>query len=328
MKILFWNPDCGSGIEQIGYVYALMLKNLGHDIDLQITQCTKQQEEISKIIDQYDCIILNEPHEHLYKRMNLLNKNNIYTITHGSIENIPLNINVLSLNYFYHTNITPNYINMVLPLTYPFAFKRYNYNKNRIYKTSFIGRFNEYKFTKEFISLLQKNKMKIDAACIGKNDYSDVNIDDIIEKSFYDANINKVYEILQNSKYAVIPSITECLCLVVGEALVNGCIPVILNKYDNKTIFNQFIYGFRPESEQIMIDILLKNKDFDMTYITEWANEKFSIHRCYKELECLFGKTLNEGKLDIILNGLKIVPESLSEKREFYNASYMIEGKE
>ena len=28
------------------------------------------QEEISKIIDQYDCIILNEPHEHLYKRMN------------------------------------------------------------------------------------------------------------------------------------------------------------------------------------------------------------------------------------------------------------------
>ena len=72
MKILYYSPNCGSGIEQIGFIYLLLLKSLGYNIDLINTQCCKLQKTIIKDIifsNNYDYIILNEMHNLFFERI-------------------------------------------------------------------------------------------------------------------------------------------------------------------------------------------------------------------------------------------------------------------
>lgn len=61
-KILFLNGDCGSGIEQIGYVYAGMLTLLGHHVDMYLTQDVATQKSLADRAKEYDIRIVNEPH--------------------------------------------------------------------------------------------------------------------------------------------------------------------------------------------------------------------------------------------------------------------------
>ncbi len=69
MNILYWAPNCGSGIEQIGFVYLLLLKSLGHEIDYTNTQSMNIHEnELKNLIhsNNYDYIIFNEARDNFY----------------------------------------------------------------------------------------------------------------------------------------------------------------------------------------------------------------------------------------------------------------------
>lgn len=326
MKILFWNPNCGSGIEQIGYVYALMLKKLGHEVDLFVTQCINKQQELSKIAPNYDCVILNEPHSKIFDRFKTNNLKNVFAISHSSIENIPLNIVILSLNYLYHIDTYKNFLNVVFPLTYPFAFTKKYDKPIKTIDTCFIGRFNPYKFTKKFIKLLKSNNIMIDQMCLNFVDYPNIDPSEISRNINYKANIINVYSVLNAARQVVIPSTTECLCLIIGEALVNGCQPIVLNMYENKKTFDQFNYPILCDSEKEMMPFIKEKVTLpDEAY--EWANEKFSINRCYAELKCLFGKDNNK-KLNIYTDkkNYENDVEYQQESKEFLNAKMMIDG--
>ena len=65
--------NCGYGVEQIGFVYLLLLKSLGHTIDYTNTQDTiTQQTALKELIhsDKYDYIIFNEASDNLFERTN------------------------------------------------------------------------------------------------------------------------------------------------------------------------------------------------------------------------------------------------------------------
>jgi hypothetical protein len=45
---------------------------------------------------------------------------------------------------------------------------------------------------------------------------------------FNNLNVDEIYDLLLDTQYLLLPSTTECLSLVVGEAQVCGCIPIVL----------------------------------------------------------------------------------------------------
>jgi len=287
--------DCGSGVEQIGYVYALLLKKLGHSVALAVTQCQEQFKILNLMLNGYDCVVFNEPNENCMKIMkdNLQTVKN-YQIVHSNIaKETPLNTVCLSLNYPLLNKISFKN-NVVFPITYPFAFEKNKEFKDRIvYNTVYVGRYNNDKFSPILRDLLKASNVKIDFGIISKI-YNEENsdIDNIITEMRNNLTIDLIYDQLKYSKFLVLPSTTECLSLVVGEAMVNGCIPLVLeSECVEHEQFSKFAKLFFNVND--MFDHMIKYSDNDVNNyrkeMFDWSNERFCINRCLYELKQLFG---------------------------------------
>ncbi|NCC70282.1 hypothetical protein EOM09_01735 [bacterium] len=305
MKILYWGPNCDSGIEQIGFIYLLLLKLLGHEIDYSNAQSVNIHEiELKKLINSsnYDFIIFNEAWNDIFKRTDFKNypKNKVYNICHANL-NVPKNVICLSLNYNYHMRIANNYP-IVYPLSYPFYFKNLIKKdfKDKKYKIGYIGRLEEGKFNNKVKDFLIKNNMKLDY-CIANKISNNYEIP--YKEIFNNLNTNEIYEILLDTKYLLLPSTTECISLVAGEAEACGCIPIVLeNSYLVHEQFKSSIKCFNIEEFNNTILKIYNNEFINSNTIN--CEQQWHINRVKKQLELLFGKEKTIGKINLLDNGL------------------------
>ena len=327
MKILYIMGDCGSGVEQIGYVYALLLKKLGHTVPLAITQYMQDFEDLNRILTNYDCVVFNEPNENCIKIMkDSLKTIKNFQIVHSKIaKETPLNTVCLSLNYYLLNKINEKN-NIIFPITYPFAFKKdASFNSRILYNTIFVGRYNRDKFSPILRDLMKKGNFKIDFGIISKKqDDEDSDINNVITEMRNNLTIDLIYEQLKYSKYLILPSTTECLSLVVGEAMVNGCIPVVLeSKFVEHEQFGKYSNLFFNTHD--MYDFILDTIDCDVSQhrkeMFNWANEKYSINKCLYELKQFFGT----GKDGNILN---LYNKEYSHKIPYKNAAIITDDFE
>lgn len=328
MKIIYYNPTCGSGIEQIGYVYMLLLKKLGHEIELWNTQGIDIREKLNKRLEKkdYDAILLNSVNKKEVADIFRKPKGNVFAITHTS-EPLPEFIVRLSLNYLYQYRYfyKKNSSNLMLPITYPYNYKDIKFKKERKYDFVFVGRWTKSKFDPKVKNFLKKSNIKIDKAYISKKEQSVELIKDYEIK----ASLDKVYKLLSNSKYLLLPSTTECISLVAGEALVNGCIPVVYET--NEKIHEQFFncitcHSMNDFNEKIME---LKNKKIDnqkRKRIFNFSNRMWSKEKSLKELKLIF----REGKRGKIIKAHddykheKEKPSSYRKGLPFKNAKLLV----
>ncbi len=307
MRILYYGPNCGSGVEQIGFVYLLLLKSLGHTIDYINTQCMNQQKTTIKELihfGNYDYIIFNEASSLIFERTEykVYPKNKVFNICH-SHTSIPTNVIALSLNYSYHMKIS-EYYPVTIPLSYPFLYKPLNKVpfEKRKYKTAFVGRYCESKFHKDVESFLIKNGIKMDYV-VASGSLPD-NIPAI--QVFNNLNIEEIYSLLLNTQYLLLPSVTECLSLVVGEAQVCGCIPVVLETaYLEHEQFPLSKKCFTiDEFNNYILKIYNGNNRVDYNVPDKVLEQPWHIQRVKNQLLFLFGKENGVGKINLLNNNL------------------------
>jgi hypothetical protein len=296
MDILFYGPNCGSGIEQIGFVYLLLLKSMGHNIDYLNSQDTDTQKTFLKDLihtGDYDFIILNEANSEIFTRTDYINypKNKVFNICHSNI-NIPNNVIALSLNYKYHLNTAEAYPT-VFPLPYPFLFKYVNKKplSERKYDMSFIGRWCEGKFHKKIRTFLLNILNK-------KMDYGIISS---VDEKYLDIPANEVYNNL-DTKYLLLPSTTECLSLVVGEAQVCGCIPIVLDTdYLEHEQFELAIKCFHvTEFENMIKKTLYENYTNGKNNTDKKYSQPWHIKRVKQHLEVFFGSENKIGNIHVL----------------------------
>lgn len=310
MRILFHNPTCGGGIEQAGYIFLLLLKKLGHKIDLWNTQCARLQEKvISKKVNQYEAVVLNSPHSLSVQRMIKEPLENLYAIVHALEPGIPPFCKILSLNYLYHYSFLWHfqYPNIIFPLTYPYWFQKSPFKpfQKRSYFFIFVGRWIKEKFAPQVKDFFLKNKIYLDVAYL----YSrDKNYDtEIIKKIKENQTTDKIYSLLKKSYYLLLPSTTECISFVVGEALVNGCFPIVFETKEQ--VHLQFFVGYRCYSMEEFVN-LCQNLFQKKQKPPEWFYEEFvpfaqkfwSIEKTLSELATVFGQEKKGGSIRVMYN--------------------------
>ncbi|MFA4999622.1 MAG: hypothetical protein WC519_02775 [Parcubacteria group bacterium] len=307
MKILFHNPTCGSGIEQVGYIFLLLLKKLGHEIDLWNTQCANQQENfLSKTVSQYDAILLNAAHKLSFDRMIKTPADNVFNISHDGTE-LPAFCKQLSLNYIHQYQFIQNQNgrNVVFPITYPYAYEKKEYEGNRPYKFVYAGRWCTAKFHPAVKKFMEENDIKMDFVFVNVLD-DDYSPDTIAKVGYKDANIGHIGKYLRQTKYLLVPSTTECITLVAGEALVNGCIPIVLEtkQEEHKQFFN-CIAAYSPEEFNNVLSCLAESdsdpEGMNREKIFRFSNRMWSIEKSLEELRIIFG-TGDSGKINMIFN--------------------------
>lgn len=299
MKILFHNPTCGSGIEQVGYVFLLLLKKLGHEIDFWNTQCAHTQEDImSQTVGQYDVVILNSASMFSISRIIKAPADNVFNITHDGSP-LPSFCKQLSLNYlnqykFLYEQKGESGRGVVFPITYPYAHdKNAEFNEGRPYKFIFVGRWCESKFHPEVKKFMEENGIRMDYVFVNHIDdgYSP---ETVAKVGIKNANIGQIEEYFKKTKYLLVPSTTECITLVAGEALANGCIPLTLESYRDE--HEQFVNCLPARSVNEFNSILaeLAKRDSDPGAVNrkkafEFTNRMWSIEKSIEELGTIFG---------------------------------------
>ncbi|MFA5052933.1 MAG: hypothetical protein WC565_02670 [Parcubacteria group bacterium] len=307
MRILYHNPTCGSGIEQIGYIFLLLLKKLGHEIDLWNTQCANQQENfISKTVGNYDMVFLNAAHKLSFDRIIKSPADNIFNISHDGTE-LPVFCKQLSLNYLHQYQFLPeqNARKVIFPLTYPYAYDKREYERDRPYKFVYAGRWCEAKFHPSVKKFMEENKIKMDFVFVNIIDdgYSP---DTIAKTGFKDANVGDIAGYLRKTEYLLVPSTTECITLVAGEALVNGCIPIVLEtEQEEHKQFINCITAYSPEEFNNVIATLAESdtdpEGLNRKKVFDFSNQMWSIDKTLDELRTIFG-TGNNGKINVIFD--------------------------
>lgn len=304
MKILFYNPTCGFGIEQIGYVYTLMLKRLGHDVELWNTQGRDIRKEKIKpriATGGFDAIILNSARKKEVLEMITEPTKNVYAITHTS-EPLPDFVFRLSLNYLSQYRILSknNRASKMMPITYPYSFRDIEFNKRRENDFVFIGRWNKYKFHPKVKDFMIEKEIKIKKAYLSEIEEG-YKFNNLIEKYKTNKSITEVYKLLKKSKFLLLPSTTESISLVAGEALVNGCIPIVYE--DERKIHEQFINCISASSANNFNKKIseLKNKGVSNQLrkrVFNFSNKNWSLSKSLSELELIFGKE-KEGNINL-----------------------------
>jgi len=305
MKILYYSPNCGSGIEQIGFIYLLLLKSLGYNIDLINTQCCKLQKTIIKDLifsNNYDYIILNEMHNLFFERIEYRKCNQkIFNICHSNVD-IPNNIIALSLNYSYHLRIAKNYP-IIIPLAYPFYYKNLNIKEflERKYTLSYLGRYCSAKFDDKVKKFLDSNNIFLD--------YTITSTDNelLTNKNYKNLNTNEIYDLLLDTKYLLLPSNTECISLVVGEAQTCGCIPIVLEtEFLEHEQFKLSYKCFNTDSFNETINKIINGEkivNVNSSLIKNLSQE-WHIERVKKQLETIFPKQDGKGSITLLGNNL------------------------
>ncbi|MFA6896587.1 MAG: hypothetical protein WC242_05325 [Candidatus Paceibacterota bacterium] len=308
MKILFHNPPLGSGHEQIGYVFVLLLKKLGHSIDFWNTSNACLQEDvISKTIDDYDFVVLNlgDQDKKAFDRILKVEKKHIYVIQH-TLEHIAHFVKTISLNYPNHAKFafgTQN-IGIVFPVTYPYFYnQKIKAYKQKKYRFVYLGRWNDHKFDQKVWKFMLENKIYLDMAyinCLENNNYNK-----IVKKVKFNQSADKVFGLLANSEYLLLPSKSECIGLVIGEALVAGCIPIIHEAKDRpqEQFYNAIKCHSMNEFNQKILE--LKDKRVDPKYrqkVMDFSQRMWSIDKTIEELRMIFGSTGKKGKINVMYN--------------------------
>ena len=308
MNILYWAPNCGSGIEQIGFVYLFLLKSLGHTIDFTNTQSMNiHKKELKDLVhsNKYDYVIFNEATENIFERTDYKNypKDKVFNICHSSIS-VPTNVTALSLNYSYHMRTAQSFP-ITYPLAYPFLYKKLSKKSfyERKYKMAFIGRYHFTKFHKDVEAFLIENSITMDYSVVSNN--YEGNIPSTIQ--FNNLNVDEIYDLLLDTQYLLLPSTTECLSLVVGEAQVCGCIPIVLEtemlEHDQFSLSHKC---FDIASFNQAIQTVYKGKllvDVDSSSIRH--SQPWHIERVRKQLSLLFGAEQKPGYISLLSsNGL------------------------
>ena len=298
MKILFQNPTYGSGIEQVGYVFLLLLKKLGHELDLWNTQCANEQElKISGIIGDYDVVVLNAAQKESFDRMIKQPADNIFNISHDGTA-LPPFCKQLSLNYLHQYKFLGvqnggSGEGVLFPVTYPYAHKKTEFSEDRPYKFGSVGRWCKEKFHPDVKKFMEENGIKLDYVITNRVDegYSP---DSIAKVGFRDANVGQIEEYFRKTKYLLVPSTTECITLVAGEALANGCIPVTLESSGKE--HEQFVNCITADSVQKFNEIVagldangLDAKGINRRRAFEFTNKMWSIEKSLEELGTIFG---------------------------------------
>jgi len=288
-KILFLNGDCGSGIEQIGYVYAGMLTLLGHHVDMYLTQDVATQKSLAGRAKDYDIRIVNEPHDGVIPRIDPTGEYRWCAIVH-SHANIPRHWIAYHMNYAHSVSSAP-IVSGMFPIIYPFVMSddQLTPTEKRPLKYLFVGRFNDRKFLPWVRDTLKKRNFQFDVGSIHGGIDSVPQEDRCLFKELKEnLPIQHVYELYRQAQYLIMPSDTECLSLIVGEALANGCTPLV---YDQGTVYNQYQI---PKScifsdEASLIAALELGRVPDETFA--WFHEFYSFPRTMKHLESCFGCT-------------------------------------
>lgn len=237
MRITFWQPDCGSGIEQIGYVFAWLLYRLGHVVNVVVTQDVSTQKRVSTITDADEdtVLVLNEPHAAVFDRIGAIKYKKCYSIVHSNPNETPLYARCLSLNYPLHSNHN-NKANILFPVSYPFAYKpdiKFLPDSERIYNMGFIGRFIDSKFDSALKKIMIEKGFKLDYIVTDNPDEALPYAEQVFRS---DMSTGEIYDLLSKTKVLLHPSTQECINLVAGEALTCGCTVItntnILHQYD------------------------------------------------------------------------------------------------
>lgn len=314
MKILFHNPSCGSGIEQVGYIFLLLLKKLGHEIDFWNTQCAHQQETvISGMVNQYDAVVLNSAYNISFDRLIKKPADNIFNISHDGSP-LPEFCKQLSLNYinqyqYLYRPYESNGRSVIFPITYPYAFEPSNFNSVRPYKFIYVGRWCEAKFNPGVKKFMEENGLKIDVAIVSDldNGYSPETIANLGIKN---ANIGHITEYYRKAKFLLVPSTTECITIVAGEALANGCIPITLETPEE--VHKQFFNCITPHSINEFNETVMKLSQSDSDPIEikreeafKFTNRMWNIEKTLEELRVIFG-TGDNGKINLMSDDYEI----------------------
>lgn len=307
MKILFHNAPCGSGIEQVGYVFLLLLKKLGHDIDLWNIQCANTESNvISKTTDDYDAVILNEAFPESFARIIQKESDRVWNISHGG-DKLPSFCKQLSLNYLNHRRFFDERRseNVTIPLTYPYSFRKEEFNSVRPLKFMFVGRWTPDKFNVQVKRFMEENNIRIDLACFSEV-HPQYDFRSVVDRHVEGVDMNEIYRNLRSTKFLLLPSTTECISLVVGEALTNGCIPIVLDTKEGEE-HDQFMncataYSSGEFNEAMTVLGSRDISDIDRRKVFDLSNRMFSIDRSLAELKALFG-TGRGGNIRIMSNG-------------------------
>lgn len=307
MRVLYYNPPCKGGIEQTGYIFLLLLKKLGHQVDFWNTQDANIQEKIiSREIEnkKYDLIVLNSAHSLICPRLIKKELDNLFIISHALQPSFPSFAKILTLNYLlqYKFLYYFNFSNVFFPLTYPYwwGFPPGKLRKKRKLFFVFIGRWHPSKFHPSIREFFKKNKIFIDLGILyhEEKNYSP----DIFKKISHNQLIEKVYSFLSQATYILLPSTTECISLVIGEAIVNGCFPIVFETPEQ--VHQQFFVGYKLYSMEEFANLTLKifqnqvlpPQEFYEKFVP-FARDFWSIEKTLTELEIIFGKTGKKGKI-------------------------------
>jgi hypothetical protein len=175
----------------------------------------------------------------------------------------------------------------------------------------FVGRWFKQKFDPKVKEMMESRGIKIDAAFINYKD-PDYDHRNLIKEVRENRDLREVEEYMRNTEYLLLPSTTECISLVAGEALVNGCIPVVLDvqKDEHKQFFN-CITSYSPEDFGEVVATLGERagdlESIDRNRIFSFANKMWSIDKTLEELRVIFGKG-SKGSINVLYNERPYMP--------------------
>jgi glycosyltransferase involved in cell wall biosynthesis len=187
---------------------------------------------------------------------------------------------------------------VVFPITYPYAHNgRAEFNGDRPYKFIFVGRWCKSKFHPDVKKFMEESGIKMDYVFVNHID-GDYSPETVAKTGIKDANVGQIEEYFRKTKYLLVPSTTECITLVAGEALANGCIPVTLESYSDE--HEQFVNCLTAQSVSEFNSILAEleksgsdPKGIDRKRAFEFTNRMWSIEKSIEELGTIFGAGKN-----------------------------------
>jgi len=213
---------------------------------------------------------------------------------------------------------------VVFPITYPYAHKKSEFNRERPYKFGSVGRWCKSKFHPDVKKFMEEQGIILDYVITNHVDegYSPATIAKIGIKN---ANVGQIEEYFRKTKYLLVPSTTECITLVAGEALANGCIPLTLESYSDE--HEQFVNCLSARSVDEFNKVLasLNASDADPKGVNrekafEFTNRMWSIEKSIEERGTIFGAGKN-GTVKVFSDDNAITGEGFRKSLPYINAT-------
>jgi glycosyltransferase involved in cell wall biosynthesis len=177
---------------------------------------------------------------------------------------------------------------------------------------------------------MEENGIKMDVVIVSHLDdgYSPETVADFGVKN---ADLGHITEYYRKAKFLLVPSTTECITLVAGEALANGCIPITLETKDeeHKQFFNCITPHSIDEFNKVIMGLSKSDHDpeeVNRQKIFEFTNKMWSIEKTLEELRVIFG-TGNNSKINLMYDDYEVKGEGDCMKTIPYRNAVIITGE-